>query len=100
MSRSFRTDPKTIRAARRTAAAKTELRIIEKLPRKGYFHPANVSEVRNFIRKLGPIASYGLKEIVLTRVRAMQSFRFGRYEAPNRIILFEQPIGDWQIPGV
>jgi hypothetical protein len=98
VSRSKRTDPKHIRAARRVASARASLRISEQAPRRGYFHPAPARQVREFLETLGPLAVYGLKEIILARAEG-KGFCFGRYEAPGYIWLFEQPFGPWRMAG-
>jgi hypothetical protein len=101
MSRSKRTDPKSIRAARRLAATARPVRIVEQPPRPGHFHPAGAKHVGNFLGQLGPLANYGLKEIILARcpVANRRRVSFGRYEAPGRVILYEQPSGPWNLEG-
>lgn len=78
-------------------------RIILRKPNHGFHHPAGKREVIRFLDSLGPIARYGLRSVELTRALVMTgrgSLVFGRYEAPGRILLFEQAELPWRSPGI
>jgi hypothetical protein len=52
---------------------------------------------------IGPIAVYGLQVVEVARKPVMPgraSLVFGRYEAPGRILLFEQLEPPWHLPGI
>jgi hypothetical protein len=138
MSRSKHTDPKTIRAFRRTRSPRdkrgvgdlglrrriglerkaagvlsaqarpnkngqSRLPVIIQLPRLGFYHPVGKRDLLHLLNSIGPIAQYGLRSIELARtpVGASSSpLAFGRYCAPGRIILVEQPIPPWRLPGL
>jgi hypothetical protein len=138
MSRSKHTDPKAIRALRRTRSprdkrsmgdlslrrriglqrkaagifsaepppdknGRSALRIVIQPPRHGFHHPVGKRDLLEVLNSIGPIARYGLRSIELARASAgaaSSSLAFGRYCAPGRIILFEQPFPPWRIPGL
>ena len=55
------------------------------------------------IEAVGPVALYGLHSVELARLPVNGSILvpvFGRYCAPGRIILFEQPIASWRLSGL
>ena len=55
------------------------------------------------LKAVGPAAFYGLRSIELARSPANASISapvFGRYCAPGRIILFEQPLPPWRVSGL
>jgi hypothetical protein len=55
------------------------------------------------LNTVGPVAFYGLRWIELARSPANVSIStpvFGRYCAPGRIILFEQPMSPWRLSGL
>jgi len=137
MSRSKHTDPKAIRALRRTRSpfdkrcvgdlslrrkiglqrevagilsirrspnknGQSRLRIIIQPPRRGFHHPVGKRDLLELLDSLGPIARYGLRSIELARtsvVAPSSAFIFGRYCAPGRIILYEQPLPPWRLHG-
>lgn len=124
MPRSKHTDPKVIRAARRVRSAfapRSEgdlslrrlgdstqrvaraipVRIREEPPRRGFFHPVSRKELARELRALGAHGLYGLKEVILARVPRELARRviFGQYEAPGRVLLYEQPLSPWRLAG-
>jgi len=69
----------------------------------GFHHPVGQREIMRFLHLTGPIALYGLRTVELARtpsVNARGSLVFGRYEAPGRILLFEQQNPPWRLPGI
>jgi hypothetical protein len=79
------------------------LRIIIQPPHRGFHHPVGKRDLLELLNSIGPIARYGLRSIELARSPAAASSSglvFGRYCAPGRIMLFEQPIPPWRIPGL
>ena len=138
MSRSKHTDPKAIRALRRTRSpfnkrcvgdlslrrkivlqregagvlstqglpnknSHSRLRIIIQPPRPEFHHPVGECELLELLNAVGPIARYGLHSIELARASVDASSSaviFGRYCAPGRIILYEQPLPPWRLNGL
>lgn len=81
----------------------SRVRIIIRPPRAGFHHPAGKRDFLELLNAVGPIARYGLRSIEL--VRSFASFGgstlvFGRYFPPGRVILFEQPVPPWRLPGL
>jgi hypothetical protein len=78
-------------------------RIILRKPYPGFHHPAGKREITRFLDSIGPIALYGLRAVELARAPVMTgraTLVFGRYEAPGRILLFEQSEPPWRLPGI
>ena len=78
-------------------------RIILRKTHPGFHHPAGKREIIQFLHSIGPIALYGLRVVEVVRtpdVTGRASLVFGRYEAPGRILLFEQPELPWCVPGI
>ena len=78
-------------------------RIILRKTNPGFHHPAGKREIIRFLDSIGPIALYGLRSVELDRATVMTgrgSLVFGRYEAPGRILLFEQAELPWRLPGI
>lgn len=78
-------------------------RIVLRRTNPGFYHPASKREIIRFLDSIGPIALYGLRLIEVARTpvatgRASQVF--GRYEAPGKLQLFEQPESPWRLPGI
>jgi hypothetical protein len=85
------------------SSGQSRLRIVIRLPRTGFHHPAGKGELLELIKSIGPIAHYGLRSIELARTSAIATksvLVFGRYCAPGRIILFEQALAPWRVPGL
>src|ERR1041385_1055380 len=81
----------------------SRLRIIVRPPRHGFHHPANKQDVLGTLEAVGPIALYGLRSVELNRAPANRPALgpvFARYCVPGRIILFEQPVPPWRLPGL
>ena len=79
------------------------LRIIVRQPRVGFHHPAGQREVLGMLDAIGPLAFYGLRSVELARAPVEASASgplFGRYRAPDGIVLFEQPLPPWRLPGL
>lgn len=78
-----------------------EPRILIQMPAPGFWHPASKRDVLELLRAAGPAARYGLRTVELVRAHATarSALAFGRYEAPCRILLFEQPALPWRVPG-
>jgi hypothetical protein len=72
-------------------------------PRPGMCHPASPADVRRLLRRVEPECIYGLGAIDLDgapeRPRA-GALLLGRLVSPGRIILYEQPVSPWQLPGI
>ncbi len=78
-------------------------RILWREPSPGFHHPIGKQEVLGLLESVGPLAMYGLRSIELVRAPAPDgapSPVFGRYEVPGRILLFEQPLLPWRLPGL
>jgi hypothetical protein len=112
MSRSKHTDPPAMRAARRLRAPgedrgagssnQVEPRVVVQQPRPGFHHPAGKPEILAMLRSVGPLALYGVRAIELVRGRAARAGAapaFGSYRVPGRIVLYEQPLPPWRLPG-
>jgi hypothetical protein len=55
------------------------------------------------LRAVGPIALYGLRSVELRRAPAERTgamFAFGSYQVPGRIVLYEQALPPWRLPGL
>ena len=79
------------------------LRIVTERARHGFHHPVNRAQVLAILKAVGPVACYGLRTIEFARQpRGAKSNVpvFGRYKVPGRIILFEQPLSPWRLPGL
>src|SRR6266540_6399903 len=79
------------------------LRIVVRESRPGFHHPADKQDVLELLKAVGPVAFYGLRSIELARSPANASIStpvFGRYCVPGRIMLFEQPMPPWRLPGL
>jgi hypothetical protein len=88
--------------SRRTGSHKRPKIVIGKT-NPGFHHPVGQREIIQFLDLIGPIAIYGLRTVELARtpsVNARGSLVFGRYEAPGRILLFEQQESPWRLPAI
>lgn len=98
MSRSKRTDPRPIRAARRLRAP----RILAQKPRRGFFHPLSKRDILEALETIGPIALYGVRSIELAQAPAGRPGAMpasGSYHVPGRVVLYEQPLPPWRLRG-
>jgi hypothetical protein len=78
-------------------------RIIVHPPRPGHIHPVGKPDILRALATVGPEASYGVRSIELAHGVGGPSGRlaaFGRFHAPGRIVLFEQPAPPWRIRGL
>ena len=78
-------------------------RINVRRPRPGFLHPATRADVRWFFDFVGAEAVYGVKQIELAHSPGMSENSlppFGRLVVPGRIMIYEQPLPPWQLPGV
>jgi len=68
----------------------------------GSFHPATKKDISNLLRAVGPLAVYGLRSVELVRAPSggLPALVFGRYQAPGRILLYQQPLPPWRLSGV
>ncbi|MEU0556730.1 hypothetical protein [Dactylosporangium sp. NPDC006015] len=97
MSRSLRTDPYPIRAARR-AGASVPVRVCR--PRPGFVHPAGADDVVRVLTFFGPAAAYGLRGVELRqRPAAPAGPAVAVLRVPGVVLLFEQPAPPWVLPG-
>ncbi|MGA2588611.1 MAG: hypothetical protein ABSH32_01725 [Bryobacteraceae bacterium] len=89
-------------AARSNEAFPARPRVIVQPPRAGFHHPAGKHEILEMLRAIGPLAIYGLRSIELVRAPTSRAatVAFGRYRAPGRIVLYEQPLPPWRLPGL
>ena len=88
---------------RRSQNGGLRLRIIVRQPRNGFHHPARKQDVLQILDAVGPVAFYGLRSVELARAPSNASASapvFGRYRVPGRIVLFEQPLPPWRLPGL
>jgi hypothetical protein len=77
-------------------------RVVVQPPRPGFHHPAGKPEILEVLRAIGPLAIYGVRTIELTRRhrgRAAAALTFGSYRVPGTIVLYEQPLPPWRLPG-
>src|SRR4051812_25360527 len=67
-------------------------KILVQMPSEGFHHPAEKRDILAYVKTLGPVAIYGLRSVELMRTafRRKNMLQLGRYEAPGRIMLFEQ----------
>jgi hypothetical protein len=97
LSRSLRTDPYPMRAARR-AAASLPVRVCR--PRPGFVHPAGPAELIRVLTFFGPPAVYGLRGVQLRQRPADGTGpAVAALHVPGVVVLFEQPEPPWTVPG-
>lgn len=81
----------------------SKVRITVRTPRTGFHHPAGEQDVLEMLKAIGLVAFYGLRSVDFARSPTNGSISapvFGRYCVPGRIILFEQPMPPWRLPGL
>src|SRR5215468_5935166 len=96
MSRSLRTDPYPIRAARRATAP---VRIHACRPRPGFIHPAGPGDVNRLLAFFGPSARYGLHRIELRHSIARPDLLVAALPEPGLVVLYEQRHPPWHLAG-
>ncbi|GIJ68932.1 hypothetical protein [Virgisporangium ochraceum] len=97
MSRTLRTDPYPLRAARRSAGHRVEIRVCR--PRPGFHHPASAADVARLLEFFGPTARYGLRRVELRQQAATTGIALGGYVPPGVVVLLEQPDPPWFVAG-
>lgn len=97
MSRSLHTDPYPVRAARRAAGHRVEIRV--RRPRPGFHHPASAADIARLLEFFGPSARYGLRRVELRQRAAATGIALGGYLPPGVVVLLEQPDPPWFVPG-
>jgi hypothetical protein len=98
-------DPERIAAElpEREPPARSLLRIIVRPPQRGFHHPAGKQDVVAMLQAVGPSPCYGLHSVELGHSPAggaAPALVFGRYQAPGRIVLVEQPLPPWRLPAL
>lgn len=91
MTRSLRTDPTAIRAARR-AGGRVGIHVAP--ARSGFSHPASRQAIQDLLGLFGPLVIYGVQSIELRHaVGAAGCGRIvvARLHVPGRVVLYEQP---------
>jgi hypothetical protein len=69
-------------------------------PHDGYHHPAARADIVRLLQFFGEPCTYGLRSIELVRDEApANALQFGRLLVPGRIVLYEQPLSPWVLPG-
>src|SRR6266513_2337011 len=88
MTKSLRSDPRRIRAARRAKLPAVRSR----RPSPGRHHPASAADVREALRSFGEDAYYGLVAIELMPAPATpKRLPLGELIGPGLIVLYDQP---------
>jgi hypothetical protein len=91
------------RREKRTAGSTAPLpRVVVQRPGRGRYHPASKADIVRLLRCAGEEYIYGLRRIVLARAPAGFAdarFVFGRLLVPGIIVLYEQLIPPWVLPG-
>lgn len=93
--------PALARAGKRNARSK--LRFVVQAPHRGFYYPMHKRDVLAKLKEIGSIGFYGLRLIKLARVPPATSLScpvFGRYCAPDCLILFKQPMPPWRLRGL
>jgi len=94
MTKSLRSDPRRIRAARR---AKLPV-VRSRRPGPGRHHPASAADVREALRSFGEDAYYGLVAIELMPAPATpKRLPLGELIGPGLIVLYDQPVPPWRL---
>lgn len=101
MTRSLRTDPPAIRAARR---AGDEVGIHVAPARPGFVHPATRRDIKELLEFFGPLAIYGLQSVELRQAvdtgGACRRMLIARLDVPGRVVLYEQARPPWVVGGL
>jgi hypothetical protein len=97
MTRSLRTDPPAMRAARR-AGDRADVHVIP--PRAGFVHPATQRDIEEVLEFFAPLAIYGLQSVELRHavdVGMGDRIPIARLHVPGRVVLYEQRRPPWGI---
>lgn len=74
--------------------------ITEKRPRPGHHHPATRTDVAETLRFFGEECAYGVRAIELRQgTSGVPGLELGRLMVPGRIVLYDQPVSSWRLPG-
>jgi len=82
---------------------RSRLRFVVQTPHRGFYHPAHKRDVLAKLKEIGPMGFYGLRLVKLGRLPEAglpSGPVFGRYRAPDCLILFEQPLPPWRLSGL
>lgn len=77
-------------------------RLVVHRPSYRCIHPLGRADIVRLLRAAGPWATHGLRTIELRRRPPGTDERrlmFGRFDAPGRIVLYEQPAPPWRLLG-
>jgi hypothetical protein len=78
-------------------------RIIERPPNPGFCNPANKDEILQLLEFVGPEAMYGLRWVEYVPALPLESNvlpPLGRLKVPGHILLYQQPLPPWRLPGI
>jgi hypothetical protein len=78
-------------------------RIVTRRAGRGFHHPVSKKEVLQLLEAVGPVACYGLRSVEFVRRPRDGNLVvpvFGRYQVPGRLLLYEQPLSPWRLPGL
>src|SRR5207253_8026933 len=89
-----RSQPRAIRAARRAKLPVVRAR----RPAPGRRHPASASDVRHALTTFGKEIYYGVESVELVPAPSEPDrLTLGRFVAPGRILLYDQPASPWRL---
>ena len=94
--------PSTLPVAR-AAIWPARPRIVLRPARPHFHHPAGRGDVLRILDLVGAEAIYGVRSIELSHAAAREASLvplFGRLCIPGRILLYEQPLPPWRLPGI
>jgi hypothetical protein len=94
VSRSVRSEPRDVRAARRAVLPRVRARA----PAPGRHHPASAADVRDALERFGPSAYYGVTLVELMPARTDDGpLVLGRLIGAGEIALYDQPASPWKL---
>jgi hypothetical protein len=94
VSRSLRSDPRRLRAARRAAFPAVRMR----RPTPGRHHPATAADVRAALYAFGPEAYYGVRLVELVPAAPGDNgLVLGCLAGPGHVRLFDQAMPPWRL---
>src|SRR5262245_47840154 len=98
MTRSLRTDPPALRAARR-AGDRVNVHVVP--ARAEFIHPATRRDIEELLEFFAPLAIYGLRSVELRQsVDDGGRVLIARLHVPGRVVLYEQRRPPWVIRGL
>jgi hypothetical protein len=96
VSRSFRSEPRRVRAVRRASFPAVRMR----RPGPGRHHPADAAEVRAALAAYGEAAYYGVRLVELVpAMPGRPGLLFGRLAGPGHVVLYDQARPPWRLGG-